>query len=73
MRKEGGKEDKQSGDLRKGCLRTYPACINKLAAERTETQVQTVGAACGDTKNKRRTTALNTFVEERHFSPAGFL
>lgn len=35
----------RASDLRRECLRTYPACINKEAAERTEIPVKTARAA----------------------------
>lgn len=43
----GGKDDRTNGasDLRRECLRkTYPACINREAAERTEMRVKTLRA-----------------------------
>ena len=34
--KEWRARTNRAGDLRRECLRTFPACINKKAAERTE-------------------------------------
>lgn len=55
VRGDGGREERiglkerrartnRASDLRRECLRTYPACINKKAAERTEIRVKTVRA-----------------------------
>lgn len=43
--KERRARTNRASDLRRECLRTYPACINKEAAERTEIQVKTARAA----------------------------
>lgn len=39
--KERRARTNRASDLRRECLRTYPACINKKAAERTEIRVKT--------------------------------
>lgn len=39
--KERRARTNRASDLRRECLRTYPACINKEAAERTEMRVET--------------------------------
>lgn len=43
--KERRARTNRASDLRRECLRTYPACINKKAAERTEIGVKTDRAA----------------------------
>ena len=43
--KERRARTNRASDLRRECLRTYPACINKEAAERTEIRVKTASAA----------------------------
>lgn len=43
--KERRARTNRASDLRRECLRAYPACINKEAAERTEKRAKTARAA----------------------------
>lgn len=75
--REGGKGLKarrartnRVSDLRRECLRTYPACINKEAAERTEIRVTTAHGEKEREHNVERVSARVVFVQRSPSDPS---